>query len=154
VVLDNGRVHYFGNGELRSRYHCDSEQSGSLTIRGHKIQSIALGNNHGVMITMRGVVFGFGHNNDHQLGVVDPSALSGDTVSIPTEVFVAITKFKEAARLPDAKRLQRRPSAQQPCCKTETETIHKDFMCATHATAPRSLVCSCARLFGCRGLVF
>jgi hypothetical protein len=42
------------------------------------------------MVTMRGAVFGFGWNHDHQLGVVDPSALTGDTVSMLTEVFVAI----------------------------------------------------------------
>jgi alpha-tubulin suppressor-like RCC1 family protein len=97
VVLDNGRVHYFGNGELRSRDHCNKKQSGSFTIKGHKIRSIALSNFHGVMVTMRGDVFGFGWNNYHQLGVVDPSALLGDIVSTPTEVFSAVTKSKGVA---------------------------------------------------------
>jgi hypothetical protein len=53
------------------------------------------------MVMMRGAVFGFGCNKDHQLGVVDPSALLNDTVSTPIEVFVAVTKFNGAARLPD-----------------------------------------------------
>jgi alpha-tubulin suppressor-like RCC1 family protein len=75
VVLDNGRVYYFGNCELQSRDHYDKEQSGSFTIRGHKIQLIALGDEHYVMVMMRGAVFGFGCNNNHQLGVVDPTAL-------------------------------------------------------------------------------
>ena len=101
MVLDNGQVHYFGNDILRSRDHCDKEQSGSFTIKGHKIQSIALGYNHGVMVTMRGAIFGFGLNDNHQLGVVDPSALSGDRVLSPTKVFVPVTKFKGAARLLD-----------------------------------------------------
>jgi alpha-tubulin suppressor-like RCC1 family protein len=97
VVLDNGQVHYFG--KLPSRDHCNKEQSGSFTIRGHKIQSIASGYDHSIMVTMRGAVFGFGCNNNHQLGV-DPSALSE-----PTEVFATITKFKRAARLPNGKEL-------------------------------------------------
>ena len=84
MVLDNGRFHYFGHGVLRSRNHCNKEQSGSFTIKGHKIQSITSGYDHGVMVTMRGVVFGFGWNNNHELGVVDPSALSGNIVSTPT----------------------------------------------------------------------
>jgi hypothetical protein len=53
------------------------------------------------MVTMRGAIFGFGWNYNHQLGVVDPSALLGGTVSMPTKVFTAITKFKGAARLSD-----------------------------------------------------
>jgi alpha-tubulin suppressor-like RCC1 family protein len=101
VALDNRQVHYFGNLKLRSRDHCDKEQSGSYTINGHKIQSIASGYFHGVMVTMRGAIFGFGCNDYHQLGVVDPSALSNDIVSMPTEVFVAVTKFKGAIRLLD-----------------------------------------------------
>jgi hypothetical protein len=39
---------------------------------------------------MRGTVFEFGWNGDHQLGVVDPSALSGNIVSTPIEVFAAV----------------------------------------------------------------
>jgi alpha-tubulin suppressor-like RCC1 family protein len=74
VVLDNGQVHYFGNRKLWSKDRCDKEQSGSFTVPGHKIQSIALGYDHGVMVTMRGAVFGFGYNDDDQLGVVDPIA--------------------------------------------------------------------------------
>jgi hypothetical protein len=77
------------------------EQSESFTIKGHKIQSIVSCNYHGVMVTMRGVVFGFGCNDDHQLGVVDPSALLDDTVSMPIEVFAAVTKLKGATRLLD-----------------------------------------------------
>ena len=42
------------------------------------------------MVTMRGAVFGFGDNNNHQLGVVDPSALSGGIISTPTEVFAGV----------------------------------------------------------------
>jgi alpha-tubulin suppressor-like RCC1 family protein len=103
VVLDNGRVHYSGNGVVWSRDHCNNEQSGSFIIRGHKIQSIASWYDHGVMVTMRGAVFGFGHNNRHQLGVVDPSALLGEIVLTPTEVFVAVTKSNGVARLPDGK---------------------------------------------------
>jgi hypothetical protein len=68
------------------------------------------------MVTMRGAVFGFGSNNNHQLGVVDPSALLGDTILMPTEVFAAITKFKGAAKLPDGKELQQ-PIAPLPSCK-------------------------------------
>jgi hypothetical protein len=49
------------------------------------------------MVTMRGAIFGFGYNNKHQLGVVDPSAQSGDIVSMPTEVFATVTKLKGAA---------------------------------------------------------
>jgi alpha-tubulin suppressor-like RCC1 family protein len=89
VVLDNGIVHYFEYGKTM-------EQSESLTIKGHKIQSIASSNYHSVMVTMRGAVFGFGLNDHHQLGVVDPSAILDDTVSTPTEVFPGITKFKGA----------------------------------------------------------
>jgi hypothetical protein len=110
VILDNGRVHYFGNGELRSRDHCNKKQSGSYTIKGHKIQSIALGWNYGIMVTLMGAVFGFGCNDLDQLGVVDPSALSGDTVSMPTEVFATVTKFKGATKLHDGKE-QQRPGA-------------------------------------------
>jgi alpha-tubulin suppressor-like RCC1 family protein len=83
------------------------EKSGSFTIEGHKIQSITSGDKHSVMVTMRGAVFEFGHYNDHQLGVVDPSALSGNTISMPTEVFAAVTKFNEVAKLPNGKELQR-----------------------------------------------
>ena len=97
MVLDNGRVHYFENGEVQSSNHKYKEQSRSFTIEGHKIQSITLGNDHVVMVTMRGAVFGFGYNNEHQLGVVDPNAQSGDIVTMPTEVFATITKFNGAA---------------------------------------------------------
>jgi alpha-tubulin suppressor-like RCC1 family protein len=97
VVLDNGRVHNFGNFQEWSR---DQEQSRSFTIKGHKIQSIASGFDHGVMVTMRGAIFGFGCNNDHQLGVVDPSAQSGDIILTLTEMFTVVTKFNRAARLP------------------------------------------------------
>jgi hypothetical protein len=65
VVLDNGRVHYFRNVESRTRDHSDKEQSGSFTIKGHKIQSITSGYSHDTMVTMRGAVFGFGCNNGH-----------------------------------------------------------------------------------------
>ena len=94
MVLDNRQVHYFGNGKLWSRAYCDKEQSGSFIIKGHKIESITSGYYHSI-------VFGFGRNNNHQLGVVDPSALLGDIVSTPNEVFAAITKFKGAVRLPN-----------------------------------------------------
>jgi alpha-tubulin suppressor-like RCC1 family protein len=95
VVLDNGQVHSFEKVKLvRSRNHYNKENSGSYTVEGHKIQSIALGYDHGVMVTTRGVIFGFGCNDHHQLGVVDPSALSGDIVSTPTKVFSTVTKFK------------------------------------------------------------
>jgi alpha-tubulin suppressor-like RCC1 family protein len=113
VVLDNGIVHHFGYEEPQSRDHynhcdhCDHYQvgSGSFVIGGHKIQSIALGYYHSIMVTMRGTVLGFGCNNIHQLGVVDPGVLSGHTVLMPTEVFVTITQFKEADRLPNGKEL-------------------------------------------------
>jgi alpha-tubulin suppressor-like RCC1 family protein len=91
VVLNNGQVHYF-NSIIRNSYY--KKQSESFTIKGHKIQSISSGYFHTIMVTMKGAVFGFGYNSNHQLGVVDPSALSGDTVSTPTEVFAAITKSK------------------------------------------------------------
>jgi alpha-tubulin suppressor-like RCC1 family protein len=113
VVLENGRVHYFGNSEIWNLCHFNKEQSGSFTIRGHKIHSIALGFDHNIMVTIRGAVFGFGSNVNHQLGVVDPSALLGDRVSTSTEVFFAITKFKGAARLVDGKELQQ-PGGHQP----------------------------------------
>jgi alpha-tubulin suppressor-like RCC1 family protein len=108
VVLDNGHVHYFGNGELLSslRDLCEKEQHGSFTIKGYKIQSFALGYYHVVMVKMRGAIFGFGCNNDHQLGVVDPSIIPCGIVSMPTKVFTAITQFKGAARLPDGKERQ------------------------------------------------
>jgi hypothetical protein len=67
------------------------------------------------MVTMSGAVFGFRCNNKHQLGVVDPSALLDDIVSVPSEVFVAITKFKGAIKLPNGSvttwknQLQRNP---------------------------------------------
>jgi alpha-tubulin suppressor-like RCC1 family protein len=77
------------------------EQSESFIIKGHKIQSVTSSYSHSIMVTMKGAVFGFGWNNDHQLGMVDPSGLSGDTVSTPTEVFAAVTKFKGAAKLLD-----------------------------------------------------
>jgi hypothetical protein len=116
VVLNNGQVHYFGNGDPQTKCHFNKEQSGSFTIKNHKIQSIPLGKDHGVMVTMRGVVLGLGCNDDHQLGVVDPSALLGDTVSTPTKVFATVTKFKGAAGLPDGKELER-PVAHEPRCK-------------------------------------
>jgi alpha-tubulin suppressor-like RCC1 family protein len=106
VVLDNGQVHYFGSSQIWSRYHYLKEQSGSFIIKGHKIQSIALGIEHGVMVTMRGVVFGLGRNNNHQLGVVDPSALLGHSILTPIKVFPAVTKFREVAKLLDGKELQ------------------------------------------------
>jgi alpha-tubulin suppressor-like RCC1 family protein len=109
VVLNDGRVHYFINHDKWSR---GKKQSGSFTIKDHSIQSIASGFKHSVMVTMEGAVFGFGRNNVHQLGMVDPSALSSDTVSMPTEVFAEVTKFKRDARLPDGKELQR-PGIQQ-----------------------------------------
>jgi hypothetical protein len=101
VVLDNGRVHYFGCGILESRDHCNKELGGSFRIRGHKIQSIALAYGHSVIVTMRGDMFGFGFCNAHQLGVVDPSALSSEAniVLIPTKVFTAITKSKGSAEI-------------------------------------------------------
>jgi alpha-tubulin suppressor-like RCC1 family protein len=105
VVLNNGRIHYLGNCEIWSRDHCDKEGSGSYTIRGHKVISIASGDFHGIMVTMRGAVIGFGSNNDHQLGVGDPSTLSDDIVLTPTEVFAAVTNFKGVVRLPDGKEL-------------------------------------------------
>jgi alpha-tubulin suppressor-like RCC1 family protein len=95
VVLDNGIVHYFEYGKVW-RDHCNKEQSVFLTIRGHKIQSITSGLYHSIMVTMRGAVFGFGCNDHHQLGVVDPSALLDDTVSTPTKVFTGVTKSKGA----------------------------------------------------------
>jgi hypothetical protein len=49
------------------------------------------------MVTMSGAVFGFGNNYYRQLGVVDPSALSDEEVSHPTEVFAAVTKFRGTA---------------------------------------------------------
>jgi hypothetical protein len=57
------------------------------------------------MVTMRGAEFGFGCNDGHELGVVDPSTLLGDTISTPTEVFAIVTKFKGTAKLPDDKEL-------------------------------------------------
>jgi len=69
--------------------------SESFTITGHKIQSIASGHNHNVIVTTRGAIFGFGLNDNQQLGVVDPSALLDDIVVLePTEVFAAVTKCK------------------------------------------------------------
>jgi hypothetical protein len=59
------------------------------------------------MVTMKGAVLGFGWNDKHQLGVVDPSALSGDRVLTPTKVFAAVTNFKGVAILPNGKELQR-----------------------------------------------
>jgi hypothetical protein len=53
------------------------------------------------MVIMSGAVFGFGRNNFHQLGVIDPSALSGDTILTPTEVFATVTKFRGSAKLLD-----------------------------------------------------
>jgi hypothetical protein len=53
------------------------------------------------MVTMTGAVFGFGCNNDHQLGMVDPSALFGDIILTPTTVFSVVTKFNRALRLLD-----------------------------------------------------
>jgi alpha-tubulin suppressor-like RCC1 family protein len=79
------------------------ELSGSFSIKGHKIQFISTGYIHGIMVSMKGAVFGFGRNDHIQLGVVDPSALSGDMVTL-TEVFAAVTKFKGAARLPYGKK--------------------------------------------------
>jgi hypothetical protein len=35
------------------------------------------------------------------ISVVDSSALSGDKVLMPTEVFVVVSKFKRAGRLPN-----------------------------------------------------
>jgi alpha-tubulin suppressor-like RCC1 family protein len=104
VVLDNGRGYYFGNGNLWSSDYSNSEHSGSFEIRGHNIQSIALGYYHVVMVTMKGSVFGFGRY--HQLGVVDPIALSGwkhGKTVMPTEVFAGVIKSKGAARLPNSK---------------------------------------------------
>jgi hypothetical protein len=101
VVLDNGQVHYFENVKLWKREECYKVESGSFIIKGHKIQSITLSYNHIVMVTTRGAVFGFGRNEGHQLGVVDPSPFSGDIVSTPSEVFVAVTRSKGAAGLPD-----------------------------------------------------
>jgi hypothetical protein len=49
VVLENGQVR-----ELQSIDHYDKERSVSFTIRGHKIQSITSGYNHGIMVTMKG----------------------------------------------------------------------------------------------------
>jgi alpha-tubulin suppressor-like RCC1 family protein len=111
VVLDNGRVHYFEDVEQLRGIHSNKEQSRQFTISSHKIQSISSGFFHSVMVTMTGAVFGFGRNDSYQLGVVDPSALSGDIVSTPTEVFAAITKFKGAVRLHDGTvgRLHERP---------------------------------------------
>jgi alpha-tubulin suppressor-like RCC1 family protein len=90
MVLDNGQVHYFGKGKIRIRNHCTKEQSGSFTVTGNRIQSIASGYDHGVMVMMRGAILGFGYNDDHQLGVVDPSALSGGIISMPIEVFAGV----------------------------------------------------------------
>jgi hypothetical protein len=53
------------------------------------------------MVTMKGALFGFGCNDYYQLGFVDPSSLSGNLVLTPTKVFVAVTKSKGAAGLPD-----------------------------------------------------
>jgi hypothetical protein len=53
------------------------------------------------MVTVSGAIFGFGWNNDHQLGVMDPSTPLGDTISTPIEVFAIVNKFKRIARLPD-----------------------------------------------------
>jgi hypothetical protein len=55
------------------------------------------------MVMMKGAVFGFGCKYDHQLGVVDLSAVSGDTVLTPTEVFAKVTKFKgTTAKIPQS----------------------------------------------------
>ena len=56
MVLDNGGVHYFENGNSNQ---CNKKQRESFTIEGHKIQSITSGNDHGVMVTNRGAVFPF-----------------------------------------------------------------------------------------------
>ena len=85
-----------------SQDHCDKEESGSFTIKGHKIQSIALDYNHNITVTMEGAIFAFGSNNKHQLGVVDQSALLADFTSTPIEVFAAITESKRAAILHDS----------------------------------------------------
>lgn len=92
VVLDNGQVHYFGNDKFWNRQECYKVD----VEKGHKMQSIASGYNHTVMVTTRGALFGFGRNEGHQLGVVDPSPFS-----TPSEVFAAVTRSKGAARLPD-----------------------------------------------------
>jgi deoxycytidine triphosphate deaminase len=66
--------------------------------------TVALGYYHVVMVTMKGSVFGFGRY--HQLGVVDPIALSGwkhGKTVMPTEVFAGVIKSKGAARLPNSK---------------------------------------------------
>ena len=91
MVLDNGQVHSLRMGKLPSEDHCDMDWSESFSITGHKIQSIASGFYHNVIVTTRGAIFGFGLNNKQQLGVVDPSAL---VVLEPTELFAAVTKFK------------------------------------------------------------
>ena len=92
VVFNNGQVHYFGNGD-----HCYKERNGSFIFKNYKIQSITLGYFHSIMVTMMGAIFGFGNYHAYQLGVVDPSALLGDIVSTPIEVFAIVTKFKGAA---------------------------------------------------------
>ena len=82
------------------------ERSGFFTVEGHRIQSITLGDKHNIMVIMKGAVFGFGHYDNHQLGVVVPSALSGDTISTPTKVFAAVVKFNKATKLPNGKEVQ------------------------------------------------
>ena len=109
VVLDNGQVHYFET----SIYKCYKDHNGCFIIKDYKTQSIVSSFCHNVMVTMKGVVFGFGWNDHHQLGEVDPSALLGDRVLTPTEMCAAITKFKGVATLHDGKELQQ-PGAHQP----------------------------------------
>jgi alpha-tubulin suppressor-like RCC1 family protein len=99
VLDDNGQIHYFGN-YLWTRKHREKEQRGSYTIRGHKIQSIALGYDHSIMVTTRGAIFRFKWIKNYQLGMMDPSTLLGDTISTPIEVLAPVTKFG-TTKLPD-----------------------------------------------------
>jgi hypothetical protein len=96
TTATRNKVGYLQLEVTNTRNHCNKEQSGLFTIRGHKYSHH--GYNKGsyvIWIWMQLLP-----------RVVHPSALSDDTVSTPTEVFAVEMKFKGVARLPNGKKLQ------------------------------------------------
>lgn len=66
-------------------------QSLDMVLRGHKVSNVAAGQYHTLVVTKKGAIFGFGDNEQNQLGIVNAINTSPMPVKTPAEVFTSIT---------------------------------------------------------------
>lgn len=99
MLADNGAVHAFGwvayhslgvQGKAASD-KVATPQSLELALQGHKVAAVAAGQYHTVVVTKKGAIFGFGDNEQSQLGMVNAVNTSPLPVKTPAEVFTSVT---------------------------------------------------------------